>query len=618
MNQVGALDPKANAELAASGINSLASGSFGADFALLLGQISQNGSQGLGGAVSSQQLNAGRTGYAASAAQSQQAQRKKTLNSDADPSGAIARSDSGDSGRTGRAEGGRRIRSSHEDGGRAQDPGQRNDAKAAQEMNEGRGTAEALHDAGDQAPEAMAQDAPAGNAQAQDDAGGAVQDSSGAAAFATLSNGAAAAGLEDPALDLADDAVQGGAPDGSALPDALENAGKKGAQGARLQGEALLQEPSQGSGAEEASGGIGGSGMDDAIKQDPVQARQVSDRSAALGELFADAGVTRVTVTQTADGQASQDMQEADDALSSIADSVQAAAELFPEQDAGEGGSADARGSGDEGSLDGALAVLRNGSAAASGEEGGDAQDQAEGEGLGGQPGNAQILFGKAAQGAAAQENGAMAAAQSDAGAGASGIGSAMAAPSSASGTPELSQARVQSRQAMGEQSLRDAMLTLSSDARENAERIAKAVMAMSARNLKSFSFDLNPEGLGKMSIQIDEGSDGDAVRIGISANSPQTRAILADGMDALRQGLVRNGIFAQADLEGGFDGSMGQGAQDGGAWQGQGGRQEQGRGEGRAIFAQGPEAKPQVQPGAQEADEAGASLAQDALSLFA
>jgi flagellar hook-length control protein FliK len=582
MNQVGAIKTGGNADLAAGGINLLSSESLGADFALLLGQMSQNGSTGVGGALASQSLRDGRTSFASSAMSgSGRSQRKRSGSSieqsmDALDSASDSRSQRVERGGSGRADGPekagrddsrterkeasradrrREEASGEEDAGSveearmADDAGEAQAAEAdpeAEEASDAQAGAEAVEEAGASEPLDPLSQQPG---EAAD-----PQEAVSAAAMAPVQEGAAAGQPAAEGESLGEGASGSGAdPQSKAVLSAQSSAEKGGAQ---LQDGVQVQEEPDAKTME-------------ALSQDPVEAKQVSDRSAAMGELFEEAGVTKVTVTEDAGASQAQSAKEASDTLSSIADSVKAASELFPEQEASDGHSG---GSGSEGrssdgsarqnsGVDGALMVLRQNSQAAEGADGAAAEggDPAATGKVGSLGDALELLSGGSARGAAAADG-----------------TQAAAAASPLGGTSGLSQSRLESHEAMASQSLRDTMLSLSSDVKRNAEKITEAVMAMSSRNLKSLNFELNPEGLGSMQITIDSDQNGDAVKIAISASSSQARGILAQGMDALRDGLLRNGIFAQAELEGGDAGSQpqdgGQGAwQDQGSWQGSG-----------------------------------------------
>ena len=347
---------------------------------------------------------------------------------------------------------------------------------------------------------------------------------------------------------------------------------------------------------------------------EPEKVQTLSADGQALGELMSDAGVTKVSSTKPQFPDAGAEASDISDSLSNIADSIKAASELLPEQD--QGGENSAGQDQSDQSMKDALMVLRQGSKG-SGSADGSAQnaegllaggDLAEGEG------------GLKAQDQAGQRAGvaqSLTMAQSEGKVSTAPAESAMYEPSSAvtGGNDTLSASRLNARDSFQTQSLRDTMLSLSSDVKANAEKITQAVMAMSAKNLKSLHIELNPEGLGSMQIDIDSDSKDEAVRIGISASSSQARAILSQGMDALREGLMRNGIFAQAELSSGTD--SGTASPDGGnsgsgQWQGSENNRQWRGADGSAIFASAPE---------ESADPAIASSAETddgALNLFA
>lgn len=582
MNQVGALNASANADLAASGINSLSGGSFGADFALLLGQISQDGSSGIGGALSSNAVRGGRIGFAAQA--SQNSQRRKDSSKSLAQDLSVSRQD------------GASAKASQDPSSRKVQSKPRNDAQlrgddAAQEPGNAGSRGDEAARAGDQAQKSTA---------AADDAAKA-QDAPQALAVKDAAPEAPSYGAAEDDAEALEDLGAGGfmdmAEEADPILDGIRGAGNEAralesgtAQDAAKAAPAAMQ---GGEGQEATASADGLEALaEEAAPKEPQQARPVSENSATLGELFEHAGVTKVTVSQSNEAAQSKDAQQAADELSCIADSVKAADELFQGQDgqssqAGEGGQGSE--SAEQDGVDGALAVLRQGV------KGGGNGAQAEGDGAANASGDLEVLQGRVAAGAAGAkgaegaqdplaslQHGVQAAAPS---------GAVIAAASADAGVSPLSQSRLSSRESLDRQDLRETMLELSSDVKRNAEKITEAVMAMSSRNLKSFKFELNPEGLGSMQIKIDSTDDGDAVRIGISASSSQARGILAQGMDALREGLLRNGIFAQAELEGGGEEAM---AQDGsagqGAWQGREGGQGQENGgslrHGGTLFA--------------------------------
>ena len=111
-----------------------------------------------------------------------------------------------------------------------------------------------------------------------------------------------------------------------------------------------------------------------------------------------------------------------------------------------------------------------------------------------------------------------------------------------------LSDARILSRENRASQ-LRSDMLTLSADVRKNAEEISKAVMTMAARNMKRFTFDLNPNGLGRMEISIDADESDRAVSVTIAAQESATRRLVSQSLDALRLALNGHGVDARASM---------------------------------------------------------------------
>ncbi len=111
-----------------------------------------------------------------------------------------------------------------------------------------------------------------------------------------------------------------------------------------------------------------------------------------------------------------------------------------------------------------------------------------------------------------------------------------------------LSDARSLSRENRASQ-LRSDMLTLSADVRKNAEEISKAVMTMAARNMKRFTFDLNPNGLGRMEISIDADESDRAVSVTIAAQESATRRLVSQSLDALKLALNDHGVDARASM---------------------------------------------------------------------
>ena len=92
-------------------------------------------------------------------------------------------------------------------------------------------------------------------------------------------------------------------------------------------------------------------------------------------------------------------------------------------------------------------------------------------------------------------------------------------------------------------------LLSMSSNLKQNAQALTEKVMQMAAKNLKTMDLTLNPHGLGKMKISLDVGSADDVTKISISASSPATKALVEQGMEALRQTLRDNDINAKAEV---------------------------------------------------------------------
>lgn len=105
--------------------------------------------------------------------------------------------------------------------------------------------------------------------------------------------------------------------------------------------------------------------------------------------------------------------------------------------------------------------------------------------------------------------------------------------------------------------SLRQDMLTLSNDAKKNAEEISKAVMSMAAKNMKRFTFELNPHGLGRMEISVDADESSQPVAVSVAAEEQTTRRMLQDSLSSLKQILADQGVDADAFM-GEFTGSSG------------------------------------------------------------
>lgn len=92
-------------------------------------------------------------------------------------------------------------------------------------------------------------------------------------------------------------------------------------------------------------------------------------------------------------------------------------------------------------------------------------------------------------------------------------------------------------------------LLSMSSNLKQNAQALTEKVMQMASKNLKTMDLTLNPHGLGKMKISLDGGSADDVTKISISASSPATKALVEQGMEALRQTLRDNDINAKTEV---------------------------------------------------------------------
>ena len=92
-------------------------------------------------------------------------------------------------------------------------------------------------------------------------------------------------------------------------------------------------------------------------------------------------------------------------------------------------------------------------------------------------------------------------------------------------------------------------LLSMSSNLKQNAQTLTEKVMQMASKNLKTMDLTLNPHGLGKMKISLDVGSADDVTKISISASSPATKALVEQGMEALRQTLRNNDINAKTEV---------------------------------------------------------------------
>lgn len=92
-------------------------------------------------------------------------------------------------------------------------------------------------------------------------------------------------------------------------------------------------------------------------------------------------------------------------------------------------------------------------------------------------------------------------------------------------------------------------LLSMSSNLKQNAQALTEKVMQMASKNLKTMDLTLNPHGLGKMKISLDVGSADDVTKISISASSPATKALVEQGMEALRLTLRNNDINAKTEV---------------------------------------------------------------------
>ena len=92
-------------------------------------------------------------------------------------------------------------------------------------------------------------------------------------------------------------------------------------------------------------------------------------------------------------------------------------------------------------------------------------------------------------------------------------------------------------------------LLSMSSNLKQNAQALTEKVMQMASKNLKTMDLTLNPHVLGKMKISLDVGSADDVTKISISASSPATKALVEQGMEALRQTLRNNDINAKTEV---------------------------------------------------------------------
>ena len=635
MNDISALETKGRAELAASGMNALTGGSFGSDFAVLLTQMSDTGEKGLAGVLSSFEVKKGIAGAPQSLSKDKRrartdGQSAASQNKQTDPLASPGVSDNG-------AKSADKSQSAdHDHAGRSGNlKSDENDQQRimSRDHNEKARSSDdnlARTDSSDEDAETDSD-----KADAQRELSGLNENDADLAMPLTIwgseSDGELSLTDEDGSSDALlknasalSDEMSEEDPDAGMLKQMVSTSSRDAAGGSETaitKNAALSGNFSENSNLsdlkQEASAQATLDTQTDLSALGPDEPEKVQTLSAdgqALGELMSDAGVTKVSSTKPQFPDAGAEASDISDSLSNIADSIKAASELLPEQD--QGGENSAGQDQSDQSMKDALMVLRQGSKG-SGSADGSAQNA---EGLLAEGDLAEGEGGLKAQDQAGQRAGvaqSLTMAQSEGKVSAAPAESAMYEPSSAvtGGNDTLSASRLNARDSFQTQSLRDTMLSLSSDVKANAEKITQAVMAMSAKNLKSLHIELNPEGLGSMQIDIDSDSKDEAVRIGISASSSQARAILSQGMDALREGLMRNGIFAQAELSSGTD--SGTASSDGGnsgsgQWQGSENNRQWRGADGSAIFASAPE---------ESADPAIASSAETddgALNLFA
>lgn len=341
------------------------------------------------------------------------------------------------------------------------------------------------------------------------------------------------------------------------------------------------------------------------LTSDPVTqmiSEEISD--SGLSVMMAKAGVTKVTLTQNQDSDVASLSEGISADLEMIDDALQAAASLDetgdqsadPDQDSswfskGESAYRDESGAAVKSSQSNtqtqsvtqALAALRA-SGNMSADESSESLESVESVVTSASSGLKAAAAGESASGTSAE-------------------GGAAVIP----GSGTLSKSR-EMRMETQAQTLRDQMLTLSRDARRNAEEITRAVMTMAARNLKTLSFELNPEGMGRMEISIDTDAAEDSLKVNLAAENGATRQLLAQGLSELRESLNRAGLLADAEMSE-FTGGEGQP---------QGNSQDQGSGDtdsSGTLFASGNGALPENDENTtDDAQESG----DDALSLYA
>lgn len=345
-----------------------------------------------------------------------------------------------------------------------------------------------------------------------------------------------------------------------------------------------------------------------AVKTDPVSqmiSEEIAD--AGLSVMMAKAGVTKVSLTESGGDDVASLSEGISADLEVIDDALQAAAALSEETaDEGEGTDQSSKWfSKSESSYRGESGSVRSA-------QNSSAQNQSVTQALAALRVSGGMIADEAVQQAATSKN--VAAALGTAGAGIesleeSGTSKSTALEGTSSSilpdTGTISKSREMGR-ANQAQDLRSQMLTLSRDARRNAEEITKAVMTMAARNLKTLSFELNPQGLGRMEISIDSDAAEDAVKVNLAAENGATRQLLSQGLNELKDSLSRAGLAADAEM-GEFSGedAHGQSQDHGGQGQGFDGADPQ------TLFAGAPGNDEVETPAVQESDD-------DTLSLYA
>lgn len=348
----------------------------------------------------------------------------------------------------------------------------------------------------------------------------------------------------------------------------------------------------------------------DAVTADPVSqmiSEEISD--SGLSVMMAKAGVIKVSLTQSGTDDVASLSEGISADLEVIDDALQAAAALSRDP-------ADADGGSDQNSkwFSQGESAYRSESGAVKSVSNSAAQNQSQSvtEALAALRVSGGMEADEAVRNAANSKN--VAAALGNSAGEVAGLEEAGASKSSAlegtsssvlPDTGTISKSREMGR-ANQAQDLRAQMLTLSRDARKNAEEITKAVMTMAARNLKTLSFELNPQGLGRMEISIDSDAAEDAVKVNLAAENGATRQLLSQGLNELKDSLHRAGLAADAEM-GEFSGNDAREHPQGQGGQGQGfdGTNS------RTLFAGVPENDEASSATAQESDD-------DTLSLYA